>query len=124
MTKDDVKSFCSMGEDTHGCSEGFWQVFYRWCVDFVWESRQQLQPVSRLPAKEGLLGMLAYPIFHVRDPMSCKIVPTSNPSKYFNLLCRGKPGSANKERNTVQRFRYQPMLLAVRRIIKLCHGSY
>jgi hypothetical protein len=93
----EVKSFCSLGEKHCGLTEGFWQLIYKWCLDRIWELRGQIPTVQRLPAKEALLGMFAYPIFFARDPSTSEVVSGANPSKYFNLMCYGKSGSASRK---------------------------
>lgn len=95
--KGEVKNFCSLGESHTGMAAGFWQQLYSWCLNRIWELRSQIPTVQRLPAKEALLGMFAYPIYFSRDPSTGDVVSGSNPSKYFNLLCRGKPGSAMRK---------------------------
>lgn len=97
MTKDDVKAFCSLGPEHTGMAAGFWQVFYKWCMERVWALRMNIPTVARLPAPEALLGMFNYPLFFTRDPATSKVTAGSNPSKYFNLLCYGKPGSATRK---------------------------
>ena len=97
MTKQDIKSFCSLGKEHSGLDPGFWQVFYKWCMQRVWELRSQIPTVARLPAIEALLGMFAYPLYFARDPVSSQVMVGSNPSKYFNLLCHGQSGSVTRK---------------------------
>lgn len=97
MTKPDVQAFCSLGKDHNGMDPGFFQLLYRWCVNRVWELRSQIPTVARLPSPEAMLGMFPYPLYYSRDPMTNKVVPGSNPSKYFNLMSRGKRGSVMRK---------------------------
>lgn len=98
MTKPDVKAFCSLGPEHTGIEAGFFQKLYRWCIDRVWELRAQIPSVARnIPTKAALVGMFAYPLHYARDVTSGEVIPGSNPSKYFNLLSRGKRGSVMRK---------------------------
>lgn len=98
MTKPDIKAFCSLGPEHTGIEAGFFQKLYRWCIDRVWELRAQIPSVARnIPTKAALVGMFSYPLYYARDVTSGDVIPGSNPSKYFNLLSRGKRGSVMRK---------------------------
>ena len=102
LTDPEVAQFVSFGtppgsDGQGGKDSGFWESFYRACMNRVWDIKGQIPFLARIPTKAGLEGLFGYPIFFMRDPNTSQIVSGKNPSKYFNLVSYGKPGSFTRK---------------------------
>lgn len=75
---------------------GFWEKFYRASIQRLWEVRAGIQSLSRITSIGAMEGVFGYPIFFTRDGNSA-VIAGKNPSKYFNLLSYGKPGSFTRK---------------------------
>ena len=95
MTNTEVAAFVALG-DEKGDGAGFWERLYRACLHRIFEIRGEVKSLGRITKIEGLEGVFGYPIFWKRDSLG-QIMPGTNPSKYFNLINYGKPGSFQRK---------------------------
>ncbi|GIW70147.1 MAG: hypothetical protein KatS3mg101_0894 [Patescibacteria group bacterium] len=90
MSNEDCAKLCSLDKNS------FWTSLYDWFVNRLWELRSQIPSVKKLPSKEAMPGMFAFPIYYPRDPNTSEVIKGSNPSKYMPLRCFGEPGTPKR----------------------------
>lgn len=93
INSQDVIDFINIPTDDNP-SSSFFNDLYNWCKQHVFNNRGEVGlKLSKLDAIEGAFP---YPIYFKRD-LNNQPIPNTTPSKFFNLLNIGKPGSFNRK---------------------------
>lgn len=95
MNDSNVAHLASLGPEQTGTEIGPLAQLYAFLVDQIWSKRAQVPFVARLPNKMALLGMFTNFLFYKVDDNG-RVLAGTNPSKYLQLLSRGKPGTAGR----------------------------
>jgi hypothetical protein len=95
ITKPEIDQATKMGPNFTG---GPMDSLYQWVCERVWECKGQLPSImAKLSGKHSLSSVVSYPIYFTKNSETLEIVAGSRPSKYFNLMCYGKEGSATRK---------------------------